>query len=350
MHEIGVLVAGFGGADSLTAVPQFMHNLTGRMPSEELVQRVSARYEAIGGTSPIVKIARLFAKGLSDVIERGLKERIPVGVGMCYWDPFIEDSLAGLTSLGCKRVVVVHLSAFQTKVAAGASQQAITSAAKKLGLQVVETPLLASYPAYQRFFAAATTEALGAACATAAVGDGGRARAQGDRCQAQGGEGQRGPVLAFTAHSLPLCDLDDGDPYLAGLEQMAQAVAVSLGFGPGEQQVSGGLLGGFKAFGSGDQDPPWFLVFQSKGERPGKWLGPTLEELIDACAKSGVPSVVACPIGFVTDHMETLYDLDVDACGQAQRVGIRFSRTPVPNALPALVEEVGAGILALISK
>jgi len=154
----------------------------------------------------------------------------------------------------------------------------------------------------------------------------------------------RNCIVAFTAHSLPESDLVDDDPYVAGLEATASAVAEQLGWAEGHDGAGAGVLQEGVAFGTLEAPQPWLLVYQSKGARPGAWLGPGLEELIAAAAAAGVAALAVCPIGFMTDHMETLFDLDTVAAVQAAEAGIAFVRAPVPNTdelvLDALAEAV----------
>src|SRR5659263_199217 len=109
MPKAGVLITGFGGPDRLEAVGPFMCNLMGREPSDEMVARICARYEAIGGSSPLVRIASELAESVHDALaERG--QDLPVEVGMRYWDPFVKDAVERLIVKGVSRVVLVTLS------------------------------------------------------------------------------------------------------------------------------------------------------------------------------------------------------------------------------------------------
>jgi ferrochelatase len=303
----GVLITGFGGPDSIDAVAPFMCNLMGREPSDELVARVCRRYLAIGGSSPLVEIAGSIATKLEETLAVGDGEEVPVALGMRYWEPFIPDGLGLLKQAGCGRVVVLNLAAFESKVATDACRQEILGAAEPLDLEVVEAPLMSSLPAYADYFATSAASAI------------------------MDLEPNEGAILAFTAHSLPVADLVDNDPYVTGLERVARAVAGKLGLDEGGQNAGVNLFETFRAFGYSGPPRAWFLVYQSKGERPGAWLGPDLDELIDACAQVGAPAIIVCPIGFSTDHMETLYDLDIIAAERALDAGIEFMRAPVPN-------------------
>jgi ferrochelatase len=322
MSRTGVLVTGFGGPDSLDAVGPFMCNLMGREPSDELVERVCRRYLAIGGSSPLPETAGSIAVKLSELLsdEEGAW---PVEVGMRYWHPFIEDALGRLKAVGCERVVIVSLSPFESKVATDAYREAITSAAAELELEIIEAPLVSQLPDYSGYFASSIAAAL------------------------EDIEPNEGAIVAFTAHSLPESDLVDDDPYVKGLERVATDVAEQLGLEPGHECAGEDMFETFRAFGNHSAPRAWYLVYQSKGERPGQWLGPDLDELIDACAESEVRALVVCPVGFFTDHMETLYDLDIVAAERALAADLEFVRAPVPNDYDALMAAIAEAVRAL---
>ena len=306
MSRTGVLLLGFGGPDSLDAVAPFMRSLTGREPSPELVERVQGNYRAIGGSSPLAAIATDIAIGLGEQLA-ALGCDVPVRVGMRYWAPLIPDALRELSELGCDRVVTVSLSPFESKVASDAYREAIESALADLGqIEVVEAPLVSELPEFPAFLAESVRAAL------SGVDDG-------------------SALLVFTAHSLPESDLVENDPYVGGLRRIANAVAGDLGLPVGVEDGWSSADGAVRAFGSGEGSPAWALVYQSKGARPGVWLGPLLDDVIAAAPTEGMRQLVVCPIGFMTDHMETLFDLDVVAARNAAAQGVALLRVRVPN-------------------
>lgn len=324
MGKSGVLVTGFGGPDSIDAVAPFMCNLMGREPSDELVESVCSRYLAIGGSSPLPEIAGSIAVKLASALaSKGLDS--PVEVGMAYWHPFIGDALGRLKAQGCDRVVAVSLSPFESKAASEAYRSAFQEAAEVLGgIEVVEAPLVSELPEFAHFMAAGIATALTDI------------------------EPNEGAIIAFTAHSLPLADLTEDDPYVSGLERVANQVAQELGLDSGHHDAGANMFGSFRAFGADVRPRAWFLAYQSKGQRPGGWLEPDIDSLIDACVDAGVPALVVCPIGFVTDHMETLYDLDIIAADKALGADIEFLRSPVPNDHDTLVDAVADAVAARI--
>ncbi|HET6350789.1 MAG TPA: ferrochelatase [Coriobacteriia bacterium] len=321
MPRTGVLITGYGGPDSVDAVGPFMCNLMGREPSEELLARVCRKYLAIGGASPLTEIASAFATKLETMLAEQ-EHDVPVEIGMRYWQPYISDGLARLRDRGCERVIVLSLSAFEAQITTESYRKAVAEAATPLGLEIVDAPLMSESVAYTDWFAASAASAL------------------------QDIEPNEGAIIAFTAHSLPHTDLVENDPYVAGLERVANQVAKDLGLEPGAPDAGAPMFEGFHAFGSAARPRAWFMVYQSKGERPGAWLGPDLDELLDQCAESGVPAIVVVPIGFATDHMETLYDLDIVSADHALQMGVEMLRAPVPNEddtiVTAMVDEVVA--------
>jgi protoporphyrin/coproporphyrin ferrochelatase len=323
MTPTGVLVLGYGGPDSIDAVRPFMCNLMGREPSDELLEQVCLRYLTIGGSSPLLAIATSIAEKLSEKLaDKG--HDVVVAVGMRYWNPYIPEAMQALKDAGCKRIVTLSLSPFESKVAVHKSRELVDEVAEQLGLEITEAPLLATLSDFDQYLAAATAYALTQL------------------------EPNDKTVLAFTAHSLPVSDLTENDPYVQGLRDTAQAIAGRLGLMPGTDDAGEPLFSDFRAFGSTEDPRAWFLVYQSKGARPGEWLGPDLDEFIDACVRAGLPSICVCPIGFLTDHMETLYDLDVIAAERALDSGLEFARAPVPNDDDRMVDAMADLVAGLL--
>jgi len=128
-----------------------------------------------------------------------------------------------------------------------------------------------------------------------------------------------GAHVLFTAHSLPLAVVKQGDPYPDEVKATAEAVATRAGL-----------------------SNPWRVVYQSQGATPDPWLGPDVRESLSSVAATGATDVVVCPIGFLSDHIEILYDLDIEAKGQAEAAGLTLSRTASLNSSGALAEAIAA--------
>jgi len=323
----GVLLLGFGGPDSVEEIGPFMCELMGREPSEELLARVRKRYLTIGGKSPLPEIAAEIASALeTELGKRG--HAVPVRVGMRYWSPFIGQTLREMYDSGVRRVVTVSLSPFESAVSSGAYRDAVTEALAGLpGMEAVESRTYHDAPDFIGLLAGASADAL-------------------ERL----GEDYREHVLVvFTAHSLPLSDIAEDGTYVVQLEATALATAIALKLGPATAFRGGEALPGIEAFGDLSTGRPWLLAYQSKGQKPGEWLGPDVEEVIAAAAAQGLTAVAICPIGFVTDHMETLYDLDVVAAGAALDAGLESVRATVPNAHPDMIRVFAEAVASLLS-
>ncbi len=291
MTRSGVLLTAFGGPDSLAACGPFMRNLMGREPSEEQLTRVRSRYQAIGGCSPLPAVVARIAEALG--AEMG--PDVPVAAGMRYSEPSIATALETLAGRGVARAVMLSLSPFESKVASGAYRSAAATASASLGIELVEAPHLGGTEGFWSAHAGACSDAL----------------------SGLGWAGYENPAVLMSAHSLPLEDLTADDPYVSGLAECAQQVAHRAGLS--------------------EAGTPWGLWYQSKGNRPGEWMGPLLEEGLESARRGGHDAVAVCPIGFLTDHMETVYDLDIEFALEVSAAGLGFARAAVPNDSPAMV-------------
>jgi ferrochelatase len=308
----GVLLTAFGAPRDLDEVAPFMCSLLGCEPPAAALEGARRKYLAIGGGSPLPAMAEHIATHL----ERELG--VPVAVGMRYADPSIDDAVARLASAGVREVVVVSLSPFDAEVTTGAYREAVEAAvALHKGMRFVQAAAYHRSDPFVEVLADAAGEAIRDAEAV------GRS------------------VVVFSAHSLPVADLERDPSYVDQLRETAVAVAARLGLG----EPSGfTALPGIDAFGGPGVTSPWLLAFQSKGRRGGEWAGPDIEDVIDAAATAGFASVAVCPIGFAVDHMETLYDLDVHAADRACGAGIGLYRARVPNDAPRMIDALAQAV------
>ncbi|MBN1193565.1 MAG: ferrochelatase [Coriobacteriia bacterium] len=312
-ERTGVLLTAFGGPDSVESVGPFMSRFMGREPSAAVVASAQDKYRAIGGSSPLPRVAAAIAAALERHLA-DLGHDIVVRAGMRYWEPSIECAVDELVEEGARRIVMASLSAFESKVTCEAFRSAAADAVRQAGIvDLREAQMLSGAPQYRDFF--------GHACAQA-LSDGLAAR----------------PLVVMTAHSLPVEDVCDDDPYSGGLREVSEAVAAIAGLCEGADFVDDERLPGVVAFGALEGRAPWLLAYQSRGARPGEWLGPDLGRVMEVAAGSGYDGIVVVPVGFAIDHMETLWDLDLEAAEQARSLGIGFVRTAVPNDDDSLVD------------
>jgi len=281
-----VLLMAYGTpATTADIAPYYAHIRGGREPTPEQLAGLRARYAAIGGTSPLLTITQDAA--------RRLAERIGVRtyVGMKHWHPFIGDTVAQMHADGVRRAVAIALAPHYSRMSVGTYIKTAEAAAEKAGgprLHGIESWHLR--PGLIALLAERVQQA--------------RARL---------GAPEQTHVL-FTAHSLPKRIMEWGDPYAGQLVESSKAVAAAAGVAR------------------------WSFAFQSASQTGETWLGPdVLDALRDLQAKGG-RDVVVCPIGFVAEHLEVLYDLDVEAKRLAESLGMRLARTETLNAAPPFVE------------
>jgi ferrochelatase len=272
----------------------------GRPPSAEQLDDLLRRYDAIGGLSPLT--ARSEAQ--RDALHLALDARAPgafrVALGYKHVRPSIEDAVAELTELGVTRLVGLVLTPHYSVLSVGAYLDRLQAAAEQheLGLTTIERWGLDE--AFLAFEAGAVIHEL-----------------------------QQLPErtkVVFTAHSLPQRIVSDGDPYPDEIRATAQAVA---------DRVHLPRWAG------------WCTAWQSAGRTAEPWLGPDILQVItDLAAADGAEAVLVCPCGFVADHLEVLYDLDIEARRHAAALGLAFARTACVNDDPAVLGALADRVLA----
>ncbi len=282
-----VFLAGFGGPESIDQVPAFVESVLGRKPPDHVIPEVVNRYETIGGGSPLPGTTRRQAVLLEKELgERGHQAK--VHVGMLHARPTIAAIADEIASEGVDDVIVVSLAPYRCEVSADAYEEAVADA---LGGRVASVRFAPDWNSSPRYVGA-LAEMLGAKLQNAPPGS----------------------QVIFAAHSLPQRMIDQGDPYAAQLQETARAVAAELGL------------------------MEWELAFQSVSAAAREpWLGPSVEEAMDRLAGAGVRSVVVDPIGFIADHVETLYDNDVEHRAHADAIGVGFHRCMCLNDHPGLI-------------
>jgi ferrochelatase len=279
----------------------YTHIRRGRPPTPELLAGLRRRYEAIGGQSPLLELTRAQVAGLGRALAEAGRPDISVALGMKHAAPFIEDAVADLLAAGARRIVGLVLAPHYSHLSVGEYAERARAAAAGAAAQPVVSVVSSWHlaPGYLDFLAAALENALRALPAGAGAG----------------------AHVLFTAHSLPARILDDDDPYPAQLQETAAAVAARTGL------------------------ERWSVAWQSAGRTPEPWLGPDVLEALGDLAAAGASAVVVCPAGFISDHLEVLYDLDVEASARARELGIAFARTASPNADPRLLGALARVVL-----
>jgi ferrochelatase len=342
MQPTGVLLTAFGGPGDLDEIAPFMCSLMGREPSEGALTEARRKYLTIGGASPLPGMAERVAvqleRALSElpVAQEGEEEgpsflghvkslprakegvKVPVAVGMLHSEPTIARAVAALVDAGVRRIVSLSLSPFEAAATTGAYRSAVAAAvATHDGLTVIEA---ADYRRSDPYLSVLAEE-LHVAMTDELIRP-------------------TSPLVVFTAHSLPVADVEADPSYVEQLQETAASIVDRSDLGGADGFEA---LPDVHAFG-GHAATPWLLAFQSKGRRAGDWVGPDLDEVIDAAAAQGFGSVVVSPIGFALDHMETLYDLDVCAADRALSAGIEFVRAVAPNDDARMIEALAGAV------
>jgi ferrochelatase len=290
----GVLLIAFGGPTAPEEIRPFLQLVTaGRRVPPERLEVVAHHYERMpGGRSPLNELTLAQARALAGALTAEGRP-LPVAVGMRNWHPFLHETLAELGGKGLRRLLGIILSPFRSEASWERYQNDVAEArARTSGApEVIFAPPWFDHPG---FIAAAADRVLRALDAIAPA------------------ERATTP-LVFTAHSVP-CPMAEASPYVADFTTAARLTAERIGL------------------------PSWSLAYQSRSGSPrDPWLEPDIVEAIKALAARQAGRLIVVPIGFVCDHVEVLYDLDVEARDAARALGIDFHRAGAVNDHPAFV-------------
>jgi ferrochelatase len=296
-----LLLLAFGGPRSLDEVEFLLTRLfQGRKPSPDQIERVKERYRLIGGFSPLLNITQEQARGLEEELKnRGYSFKSYVG--MRYGYPLIEETLKEILRDGITEIIALPMAPFQSRASTGAYMEKVNRSKTLLGKEV-SISFVVGWHLHPLFIEAV------------------RQRIEEGLKEFDEEERKRVHLL-FTAHSLPKSIIEK-DPY-------AEEIGASIQ----------GVLEKLEPF-------PWHLAYQSKGGGPEEWVGPDVESVLGELSKEKIWEVLVVPIGFVSDHIEILYDIDILYQNKAKSLGMRLKRTPSLNfskrfieALATIVEE-----------
>ena len=303
MTKRAVLLLAHGTPETVEQIPEYLRNVvSGRPLPQQVIEEIQHRYALIG-RSPLTELT-LEQGRLVEAELAAQGEPVPVYVGMRNWKPYIPDVVRQMRADGVEEAAVICLAPQNSRTSVGLYRRAVQAEADTLRIDFTEG--WAQHPLLAEAFA----ERLRAAMA---------------RLIAE--TGAPVPVL-FTAHSVPCRTIqtpaaseeqprlwpgEGADPYAQEAKHTAELVAARV---PGI--------------------PQWWFAFQSQGASGGPWIGPTVEETLDAIAATGVKTLLLDPIGFLCDHVEILYDVDIAFRKYAAGRGIRLERPESLNASPTL--------------
>lgn len=297
---IGVLVMAYGGPNSLDEIPGYLADIReGRPTTPAVLEEITHNYRQIGGKSPLFEFS---SRQMECVIAQMDPDRYRFYLGMRHWSPWIEDVVGQMIDDGIQQAVSIVLAPHYSKLSIAKYHAKIAD-----GLEMYRGNIDFSHVTDYH-----TAEGLIQALAN-------RVQMGLERWPAA----EREKVhLILSAHSLPVRIVAMGDPYDDQMQETARLVAERAGL-PAER---------------------WSWSYQSAGRSPEPWLGPQLPEHIAALAEQGIRDIISIPVGFVSDHVEILYDIDIQAQAVAKELGVRLERPPALNDDPlfigTLVEQI----------
>jgi ferrochelatase len=294
-RHTAILLMAMGGPDCLENVEPFLRDVRGGRPTPpELVKEIQDRYRATGGKSPAVGITQAVARKLEQQLNESGDDRYRVYVGLRHWHPFIKETYAELLQESPEQIIGVCMAPQQSALSTGAYRKKVEDARAELG-DCTNVTYVGSWNRHPRLIAALASNIRQGLLAfppevRAAV-----------------------PVL-FTAHSLPERIVAMQDPYPHEVRGTVEAVTRFLA------------------------NQPTYFAYQSQGRSNEPWLGPTVEAMLETIQLAGHRHVLVAPIGFICDHVETLFDIDIELKQLAASNGIHLERTAMLNDSPALLE------------
>ena len=301
-HQAVLLIA-FGGPTHADEIRPFLARVTKGIPIPSgRLEEVVKHYQAVGGKSPLNEITARQAQALEDSL-RAAGARLPVYVGLRNSKPFFVDTLEQMASDGVERALGFILSSHQSEPSWERYQKNISDACAELGRESPHIEFCAGWHDHPLFIQT-WTELI-----------------QNTLEKIPGERRQWFPII-FTAHSLP-AQMASRSPYVEQLHTTARLIAGKLG------------------------EPPWSIAFQSRSGKPtDPWLEPDINRVIADSAAKKLADVVVAPIGFVSDHVEVLYDLDIEAKATADAAEIRLHRVPCPNDHPTFIHMIADVVLS----
>lgn len=294
MTTIGVLFMAYGGPNSLEDIPAFLHDIRhGRPTPQAVIDEITENYRKIGGKSPLLGITQRQAA----FAEARLNAGAPPGfhyrsyIGMRHWTPWIADAVQQMIHDGVAYAVALVLAPHYSSMSIAKYFAKLDEALAQQEKPFSYTPITSYYD--HPLFIEALARRVEAGLAPMPADT----------------------LVIFSAHSLPVRIMDEGDPYDTQLRETARLVAERVGLRP-EQ---------------------WTFSYQSAGRTPEPWLGPQIEDYVIELAQQGHTNLLSVPVGFVADHVEILFDIDLKAKQAAESVGARLERVPSLNDDPLFI-------------
>ncbi|MGB5059778.1 MAG: ferrochelatase [Candidatus Promineifilaceae bacterium] len=293
-NPIGVLIMAYGGPNSLDEIPGYLADIrNGRVTTPAVLEEISRNYRLIGGKSPLLEISTRQVAAVRAHLD---PDKFKVYMGMRHWSPWIEDVVGQMIDDGITQAIALVLAPHYSKLSVAKYHAKVAD-----GLEMyrghIDFDFIDSYhdaPKLIQALANRVNEGLN-----------------------RWSEAERDDVhIIFSAHSLPVRIMKMGDPYDSQLRETAQLVADKAGLAAAR----------------------WSWCYQSAGRSSEPWLGPQIQEHIPALAAQGIQNMISIPVGFVSDHVEILYDIDIQAQAVAKELGVRLERPSALNDDPLYIQ------------
>jgi protoporphyrin/coproporphyrin ferrochelatase len=295
LEKTAVLLMAYGSPETVDDIEPYYTDIRGgRKPTPENLRELITRYEKIGGKTPLLEITNAQARALQGQLGDGFR----VYVGMKHWHPYIAETVERITAEGAKRVIALALAPHYSKFSTDGYFQRVHDALQKLNA-TLDVSFIESWNDHPLFLRAVALK-LQDARATFGMSDWDEIK------------------VIFSAHSLPERVLQSNDPYPQELRETCEGVAPLVGLSQ------------------------WSFAYQSAGRTNEKWLGPDILATLDDAAKNGARRVLIAPIGFVADHLEILYDIDIECAERARSLDIEMRRIESQNASPPFIDALKA--------
>jgi ferrochelatase len=283
----------YGGPNSLAELPGYLSDIRhGRPTTPAVLEEIGNNYRQIGGKSPLLEITEQQVEAVRAQLD---PEKFRVYLGMRHWAPWIEEVVGEMLEDGISHAVALVLAPHYSKMSVAKYHQKVAD-----GLQMyrgyIDFKFVDSYHDAPKYIQALADR----------VEQGLSRWPEEERDEAH---------VVFSAHSLPVRIMKMGDPYDSQLRETARLVAEAAGL----------------------DEEQWSWSYQSAGRSPEPWLGPQLEEYIPELAEQGIDKIVSVPVGFVSDHVEILYDIDIQAQEVAEAHGVELERPPALNTDPGYI-------------
>ncbi len=299
-NTVGVLLMAYGSPDNLDDMEAYLSDIRGGRPmSPEFVAEFRDRYAQIGGKSPLNELTFEQAGHVEAVLKKRGRD-VKVYVGMRHWKPRMKDTVAVMHADGITQAVGIVMAPHYSSMSIGRYQEKVAEAQEEIG-SAIDFAYVNSWCDQPRLLDAQV------------------AKVQEGLAKFSGEARQKAKVV-FSAHSLPARLLEMGDPYDDELKRNAQAIVDRLG------------------------TVDWMFSYQSAAKTGEPWLGPQIEDVIPALADGNYRDVFVAPIGFVCDHVEVLYDIDINCQKIAEELSVRLERTEMMNSDPLFIEAIADAV------